>query len=206
MRKFIKVLLLSISILIASVANTLPYSQENSKVLDYISQPIEIIDMTKNLGINPTKLNKLLNYPVNSPLRIEDIDRISSPFGMRKHPIFGVRMFHSGIDFASPNNSDIFSSGNGIVEESKYSIGYGNEVLIKHDEGYKTRYAHLNKRFVSKGDTVKMGDIIGLVGSTGLSTGPHLHYEVILNNEPINPLSIYSDTLTSKNCLSYINT
>ncbi len=118
--------------------------------------------------------------------------RISSNFGMRKHPISGFNKMHKGVDFAAPTGTPIYAGGNGIVEYVGRNGGYGKYVRIRHNNGYKTAYAHLSnyKKGISKGVRVNQGEVIGYVGSTGNSTGPHLHYEIIYQNKHINPLKL----------------
>ncbi len=123
--------------------------------------------------------------------------RISSPFGYRVHPIRKVRIFHEGVDFATGKvGPEIFCTGDGVVEKVKYNFfGYGNEVVINHGFGYKTRYAHMQKIMVNRGETVKRGQMIGTVGNTGASTGPHLHYEVLYRNRQVDPMSFMDLTM-----------
>ena len=114
--------------------------------------------------------------------------RLSSSFGMRKHPIDGYNKMHRGTDFAAALNTPIMASGDGIVSRAKWCGGGGNCIKIKHNSTYQTIYAHLNKfaKGIRAGIRVRQGQIIGYVGSTGKSTGPHLHYEVIKNGKKIN--------------------
>lgn len=118
--------------------------------------------------------------------------KLSSNFGMRKHPISGYNKMHKGIDFAAPTGTPIYAGGNGVIEVAKVNGGYGKYIRIRHNNEYKTAYAHLSgfKKGIVKGDRVSQGDIIGYVGSTGKSTGPHLHYEIIYQNKQINPLTL----------------
>jgi len=118
--------------------------------------------------------------------------RLSSSFGMRKHPISGFNKMHKGIDFAAPIGTPIYAGGNGIVEYVGTNGGYGKYIRIRHNNEYKTAYAHLNsyKKGISKGVRVNQGEVIGYVGNTGRSTGPHLHYEIIYQNKQINPLTL----------------
>ncbi len=116
---------------------------------------------------------------------------IVSHFGMRLHPILKIRRMHEGVDFSAPYGSNIYATGDGIVKESRYSGGYGRLITIDHGFGYTTRYAHLSKILVRRGQKIKRGDIIGKVGNTGLSTSSHLHYEVRINNKPQNPINFY---------------
>ena len=123
----------------------------------------------------------LMKTPINGA-------RLSSSFGKRKHPILGFTKMHTGTDFAAPKGTPIMASGDGIITKASWCGGGGNCVKIKHNSTYQTVYAHMSKfgRGIKKGVRVKQGQIIGYVGSTGLSTGPHLHYEVIENGKKIN--------------------
>jgi murein DD-endopeptidase MepM/ murein hydrolase activator NlpD len=118
--------------------------------------------------------------------------RLSSSFGMRKHPISGFNKMHKGIDFAAPKGTPIYAGGNGIIEVAGTNGGYGKYIRIRHNNEYKTAYAHLSsyKKGIGKGVRVNQGQVIGYVGSTGKSTGPHLHYEIIFKNKQINPLTL----------------
>jgi len=118
--------------------------------------------------------------------------RLSSSFGMRKHPISGFNKMHKGIDFAAPKGTPVYAGGNGVIEKAGVNGGYGKYIRIRHNNEYKTAYAHLSdfKKGINKGVRVNQGEIIGYVGSTGKSTGPHLHYEIIYQNKQINPLTL----------------
>ncbi|MBT3939642.1 MAG: peptidoglycan DD-metalloendopeptidase family protein, partial [Pelagibacterales bacterium] len=118
--------------------------------------------------------------------------RISSGFGKRKHPVLGYTKMHKGVDFAAPRNTPIFAAGDGIIELARKNGSYGNYIRIRHNTDYKTAYAHLASfgRNVSEGKRIKQGDVIGYVGTTGRSTGPHLHYEIIFRNKQVNPLKV----------------
>ncbi len=123
----------------------------------------------------------LMKTPINGA-------RLSSSFGMRKHPILGYNKMHRGTDFAAPSGTPIMASGSGTVTRARWCGGGGNCVKIKHNSSYETIYAHMKSfaRGIKEGRKVKQGQIIGYVGSTGLSTGPHLHYEVIVNGKKVN--------------------
>ena len=123
----------------------------------------------------------LMKTPINGA-------RLSSPFGMRKHPIDGFNKMHRGTDFAAPTGTPIMASGNGVIKKAGWCGGGGNCVVIKHNSTYQTVYAHMSKfaSGIRSGVRVKQGQTIGFVGSTGKSTGPHLHYEVIVNGKKIN--------------------
>jgi murein DD-endopeptidase MepM/ murein hydrolase activator NlpD len=118
--------------------------------------------------------------------------RISSGFGMRKHPVLGYNKMHKGMDFAAPTGTPIYAAGNGTVEFAARHGAYGNYVRIRHNGSLKTAYAHMHKfgKSIKKGTKVEQGDIIGYVGTTGRSTGPHLHYEVLLDGAQVNPTRV----------------
>ena len=126
------------------------------------------------------------SVPVLVPLP-ESKARITSPFGPRHHPILNRQRMHNGVDFGSGMNAQVYSAADGRVKLAQYSNSFGNWIIVEHSNGYTSVYAHLNSFKVKKGDVVKKGELIGLTGSTGRSTGPHLHYEVRLNGTPINP-------------------
>ena len=151
----------------------------------------EIIDLAKN------KEKMLQSIPAIMPLSNKDLKRTASGWGYRIHPIYKIRKFHYGMDFSAPTGTEIYVTGNGTVILTKYSRrGYGNHIVIAHGYGYKTLYAHLSKILVKKGEKVKRGDVIGLVGNTGLSVSPHIHYEVHKNNKKINPVNYYFNDLS----------
>ena len=116
--------------------------------------------------------------------------RLASRFGWRVHPIFHTRKLHTGVDLASPRGTPIYAAGDGVVERAGWSSGYGNFTLIKHVNGYETGYGHQSKLLVKPGDRVRQGQLIGLVGSTGNSTGNHLHFEIRINGNFVDPLSV----------------
>jgi len=118
--------------------------------------------------------------------------RISSKFGMRRHPILGYSKMHKGVDFAAPTGTPIFAAGDGVVKLAKWHGGYGRYVRLRHSNGYDTAYAHMSRfaKGIRSGKRVRQGQVIGYVGTTGRSTGPHLHYEVLAAGKQVNPLSV----------------
>ncbi len=139
-------------------------------------------DVYGYFDINGKSVEKaLMKTPINGA-------RLSSSFGMRKHPILGFNKMHKGTDFAAPTGTPIMASGSGTITRAKWCGGGGNCIKIKHNSTYETIYAHMSKfaRGMKVGKKVKQGQIIGYVGSTGMSTGPHLHYEVIVNGKKVN--------------------
>ncbi len=119
--------------------------------------------------------------------------KVTSPYGTRLHPIFKTYRFHSGIDIGASYGSQVLAADGGTVTTAGYSSSYGNYVVIYHGNNMTTLYAHMSKLYVKKGDTVKQGSVIGLVGSTGNSTGPHLHFEIRKNGSTVNPLDYYTN-------------
>jgi murein DD-endopeptidase MepM/ murein hydrolase activator NlpD len=129
-------------------------------------------------------------------------------FGYRNHPIFRRWQFHSGVDMPGRVGDPIYATGDGVVESieiSRARRGYGTQVLINHGFGYKTRYAHLNKLHVEKGDTIKRGQLIADMGNTGQSTSPHLHYEVIYNRTHVNPINYFDKNMSADAYKSLMN-
>lgn len=143
------------------------------------------------------KAEMLSCIPAIIPMKTTDIKQISSYFGYRTDPIYKVTKYHSGIDFAASTGTEVFAPGDGEVVkvESNY-WGYGNVITIDHGYGYQTRYAHLSKFAVTKGQKVKRGQLIGYVGSTGKATGPHLHYEVEKNDVKVDPIHFFFNDLS----------
>lgn len=134
---------------------------------------------------------------------IKPIDGVrTSPFGMRFHPIYRIMKFHSGQDFHAPIGTPVYATGDGVVESAQYNDGYGNCIIIDHGFGLKTLYAHLSKCLVKPGQVVRRGENIGLSGNTGVSDGPHLHYEVIKDGVKVNPLAYMLDDISPSEFLA----
>jgi murein DD-endopeptidase MepM/ murein hydrolase activator NlpD len=151
----------------------------------------EISQLVKN------KSKMLACMPAIQPISNKQLTRLTSGFGLRIHPIYKVGQFHPGIDFAAPHGTPIYATGDGVVEKAVYEGGYGNYVVIDHGYGYKTLYAHMSAFSVKPGQKIKRGENIGQVGSTGFSTAPHVHYEVIHKGEQINPVYFFFKDLTA---------
>ena len=118
--------------------------------------------------------------------------RLSSSFGMRRHPISGYNSMHRGVDFAAPTGTPIIAAGSGVITEAGWYGSYGRYIRVRHNSTYDTAYAHMSRiaRGIRPGARVEQGQVIGYVGSTGRSTGPHLHYEILMNNRKVNPLTV----------------
>jgi murein DD-endopeptidase MepM/ murein hydrolase activator NlpD len=145
----------------------------------------ELVSLAKN------KENMLQNLPAIQPVLNKDLKQMASGYGWRIDPVYHTRRFHAGMDFAAPTGADIYATGNGQVISAGWQQGYGNCVQINHGYGYLTLYGHMSAFKVRAGQKVKRGDVIGLVGSTGKSTGPHLHYEVHYKGQIMNPQNYY---------------
>lgn len=172
---------------------------ETSKRLDMISKQLYIqsksFDEVVVLVKGKEKL--LASIPAIQPISNEDLRHQPSGFGWRTHPIYKTAEFHPGMDFAAAQGTEIYSTGDGTIERADaLAQGYGNHIVINHGYGYKTLYGHMSKMAVRAGQVVKRGQLIGYVGSTGLSTAPHVHYEVMKAGEKMNPINYYYNDLT----------
>jgi len=155
---------------------------KTAKKLDIITKEAYVqsksYDELIKLATNKEKM--LSSIPAIQPISNKDLRRVASGWGWRMHPIYKIPKFHYGIDFTAPKGTPVYATGDGVIKKVIRSRrGYGNEVQINHGFGYVTVYAHLNGFNVKRGQHVKRGDVIGYVGNTGLSTGPHLHYGVM---------------------------
>ena len=172
---------------------------ELAKTLNNISARInyqyasynEIEKLIKNQG------DKLASIPAIQPVSNRDLDRIASGFGMRIDPVYGTPKMHKGLDFTAPQGTPIYATGDGRVTRAGYDEGgYGNHVIINNGYGYETLYGHMVRVKARAGQKVKRGEVIGWVGSTGKSTGPHCHYEVHVNGREVDPIYFFYNDLT----------
>lgn len=164
------------------------------------------LDTLQNLANNQQKM--LASIPSVKPVREDKLQKsigTLSGFGYRIHPIYKFRKFHAGLDFPARVGTAIQSTGDGVVVETGWHQGYGNCVRISHGYGYETLYGHMNKILVHVGEHIKKGHLIGQVGDTGLSTAPHLHYEVHYKGNPINPINFCMDNLTPQEYQKMVN-
>ena len=151
----------------------------------------ELIEMVNN------KAKLLAAIPAIQPISNKQLSRIASGFGFRIDPIYKTRKSHMGLDFAAPSGTPIYATADGIVKFSGFSTsGYGNHVIINHGFGYETLYGHMVRVGATQGQQVKRGQVIGYVGSTGKSTGPHLHYEVHKSGVQLDPINFFYNDLT----------
>lgn len=170
-----------------------------ARKLDVISSQLyhQSVSYDTLFAMARNKSDMLAHIPAIFPLKETEIKYISSYFGYRPDPIYKIEKFHSGIDFSAQKGTEAYATGDGVVcDVEKGHWGYGNMVTIDHGYGYKTRYAHLQKAAVRRGQQVKRGQLIGFIGNTGKTTGVHLHYEVLKNNTPINPINFFYKDLT----------
>ena len=143
-----------------------------------------------------TQKDRARSIPAIQPIANKDLTRIASGYGMRIDPVYGYPKFHAGMDFTAKTGTDIYATGDGVVELAEWYSGYGNCVIINHGFGYKTLYGHCDRILVTRGQKVKRGEVIAKLGNTGKSTGPHLHYEVIVKGVHDNPAKYYYLDLT----------
>jgi len=179
---------------------------ENSKLIVDTEKRMDIL--TKQIVVQSKSLDEitvlakekeqlLAAIPAIQPVKNEDLKRIASGYGWRSDPFTKVKKFHYGMDFSSPRGTPVYATGNGKVERAdNRATGFGNHIEIDHGYGYTSLYAHLYKYNVRVGQRVKRGDVIGFVGSTGRSEGPHLHYEIFKDGEHINPINFYYGNLS----------
>ncbi len=153
----------------------------------------EVEDLVKN------KEQLLSHTPAIQPVSNKDLNRIASGFGYRIDPVYKTTKFHAGLDFAAPQGTPIYATADGTITTSgNTGNGYGNHVVINHGYGYETLYGHMVRVKARVGQLVKRGEVIGWVGSTGKSTGPHCHYEVHKNGEKIDPIYFFYNDLTAE--------
>lgn len=173
--------------------------KETTERLDRITKQLyiqsksfdEVVKMAKG------KEKLIASIPAIMPLNNKNLKHAPSGYGWRTHPIYKTQEFHPGMDFTAEQGTPIYATGDGVVEIADANAqGYGNHVVINHGFGYQTLYGHMSKIATTTGKKVKRGDLIGYVGSTGLSTGPHVHYEVIKNGEKVNPINFYYNDLS----------
>ena len=179
-------------------------SMDNSELIISVAKKLDILskqvyvqsksyDDVVKMALGKEKM--LASIPSIMPVANRDLKRTASGWGMRMHPIYRIPRFHYGMDFTAPTGTDVFATGNGIVKEIGRESGYGNIVVIDHGYGYETLYGHLLKSNVKVGQQINRGDVIGFIGSSGASTAPHLHYEVMKNGQKVNPQNYYFQDL-----------
>lgn len=152
----------------------------------------DVVEMCKNHD------EMLRCIPAIQPVSNKDLRKTASGYGTRIDPIYGTSKFHEGMDFSAPQGTDVYATGDGTVVQMGWQSGYGNRIVIDHGFGYQTVYAHLRDFRTKLGKKVVRGEVIGGVGSTGKSTGPHLHYEVHVKGKVVNPVNYYFMDLSAE--------
>lgn len=173
---------------------------ETNKRMDILQKRLVVesksLDEIAELAANKEKL--LAAMPAIQPVENKDLRRISSGYGVRYHPILKISRMHNGIDFSANNGANIYATADGVVTQATGQRGYGKIVTIDHGFGFETRYAHMRKMNVRRGQKVTRGQVIGEVGNTGLSTGPHVHYEIRKNGATVNPINYFHGDLSAE--------
>jgi murein DD-endopeptidase MepM/ murein hydrolase activator NlpD len=180
---------------------------DNSQLVITTTKRIDVL--SKELAIQSKSLDVILKFakaknkllaaiPAIQPVRNENLKRLASGFGYRTDPFTKARKMHEGMDFSAKTGTPIYATGDGVVSKADNTVsGFGNHVVIRHGYGYETLYAHLSKYKCRAGQRIKRGDVIGYVGSTGRSEGPHLHYEVHKDGNVVNPLNFYYGNISA---------
>lgn len=184
-----------------SVMNDDELGEEIAEQLNYLDARItyqfaSYTDIEKLINNQEAKLSSI---PAIQPVSNKQLNRIASGYGMRIDPVYGTPKMHKGLDFTAPQGTPIYATGDGVVSLAGYSeSGYGNHVEINHGYGYETLYGHMVRIKVRRGQKVKRGEVIGWVGSTGKSTGPHCHYEVMVNGNNVDPVYFFYNDLNAE--------
>jgi len=173
---------------------------ETTRRLDQLRKQIYIQSKSFDdlISLAMRKEEMLRSIPAIMPISNKDLTRTASGYGLRIHPIYKIIKFHAGMDFTAPSGTDVYVTGDGTVASIISSKrGLGNHIIINHGYGYTSIYAHLDRFNVRAGQRVRRGDVIGFVGSTGMSLAPHLHYEIKLNGTNVDPVNYYFNDLTA---------
>lgn len=182
-------------------------SFNNEKLVTNTSERVDLL--SKQLAMQSKSLDEILklskakekflaSIPAIQPVKNEDLKRMASGFGYRSDPFTKARKMHKGMDFTSPTGTPIYATGDGVVRRADNSAsGFGNHIVIQHGYGYETLYAHLSRYKARVGQHVNRGDVIGFVGSTGRSQGPHLHYEIHKSGSVVNPINFYYGNISA---------
>ena len=173
---------------------------ETTRKLDVLDKQLYLqstsFDQVVEMCRNQEEMLKCI--PAIQPVANKDLKRMASGYGMRIDPIYGTTRFHEGMDFSAPTGTDIYATGDGVVVKMGWQTGYGNTIVIDHGFGYQTLYAHLKEFRTQRGKRVVRGEVIGGVGNTGKSSGPHLHYEVHKDGRVVNPVNFYFKDLSAE--------
>ena len=174
---------------------------ETTKRLDRLRKKIYLQSKSFDdlIALSIRKEDMLRSIPAILPISNKDLTRTASGYGLRVHPIYKIIKFHTGMDFTAPTGTDVYSTGNGVINAVQTSQrGLGNHIIIDHGFGYSSIYAHLDRFNVRKGQKIQRGDVIGYVGNTGTSVAPHLHYEIKHNGSNVDPVNFYFNDLTAE--------
>lgn len=187
----------------------LPYGKliaETSKLADILENKVKIQkNSLKEIEVTAKKsVEDLARIPAVQPVNNKGLDILTSGFGMRKHPVLGIHRMHTGLDFKVKVGTPVYATADGVVEFAGVQNGYGNVIIINHGNGFKTLYGHLSRHKVRKGQKVKRGDEIALSGNTGISSGPHVHYEVIKDNKKIDPAPYFYHDLSAEDYAKFL--
>ena len=158
------------------------------------------LDDTQDLAENKEEFSTVI--PAIWPIARTKLKDVSCLYGMRVHPRYGYWKMHEGVDLSAPKGTPVYATGNGVVVRASWQRGYGELIELNHGFGYKTRYGHLSKMYVSPGDSVTRGQVIGEVGNTGVSSGAHLHYEVRFRDKTVNPIHYFNKDMSPE---SYVD-
>lgn len=192
----------------APINNSTQYIIDSlNNVINKYTYLLHIDSLKKEYKIN-NNIDKLKHTPLIKPIHPDDFNKdltLMSGYGKRYHPILGFKRLHTGLDFSAPIGTRVIATADGFIERIISSkTGYGNHIIINHGYNYKTLYGHLSKILIKEGQIIRRGDIIGLVGNSGLSLGSHLHYEVHYNGKKIDPFPYVLDNLTSDDYTKWI--
>jgi murein DD-endopeptidase MepM/ murein hydrolase activator NlpD len=174
---------------------------ETAKRLDQLKKKIYVQSKSFDdlIVMAKQKEEMLASIPAIIPISGKDLTRVASGYGLRIHPYYKIVKFHAGMDFTAPLGTDVYVTGNGVVDKVLTSKrGLGNHIIINHGFGITSIYAHLDRTNVREGQKVKRGDVIGFVGSTGMSVAPHLHYEIKVNGVNVDPVNYYFNDLSAE--------
>ena len=181
--------------------------EEGWRSLDRLTREIyyasRSLDDTQDLAENKEEFSTVI--PAIWPIDRTKLKNVSSLYGMRKHPRYGYWKMHEGVDLSAPKGTPVYATGNAVVTRSSWQPGYGQLIELNHGFGYKTRYGHLSKRYVSPGDSVTRGQVKGEVGNTGVSSGSHLHYEVRFRDKTINPIHYFNKDMSPEAYIDLMN-
>ena len=190
---------------------------EDKPNLDLVLSTTKQVDrLSKQLYIQSKSFDEIINLAKNKEVMLRSIPAIKpvaenakvfyvSGFGFRIHPIYKTKKMHCGCDWTAPQGSKIYATGDGVVSLAEFDRGYGKHVVINHGFSFQTLYGHMSVIKVRVGQKVKRGDLIGLTGNTGLSTGPHIHYEVHKGGKPIDPINYYLNDLSPQQYFEMIS-